>query len=423
MVINTMRRSPGPILRDCGKRAGQDRSRNRGKRNPLLPRETSVGQILPIDSRTTPVMDDMIRGLDNSQAVRVLTTFARVRLRAGGVAETEWTPELDRALRQDFPAEADAGRAASVSEGDLARQALLLLADDPQNREALAALIEGPPPESFEVVGAGTVALLAAMLVVLQTHMLFERDRDGKIHIKIEKKPTRDSLLKDLVQKLFGFFPANYHQLGMIAQERRDFASAEQWYRKSLAIKEKQGDEHGAAIAYGQLGTIAQEQRDYASAEQWYRKSLAIEEKQGNEHGDESVAFAPESRGIDVEDATSMIAERGEALAPATPVPAEIATQAQARPAPGGDVEAVDCTVFAPPAAAAGDSILVQLFAHTAQQADDAIHMAREFDESARRLGFSSLEVEIPRGSRLQVELALPGLEIDESVQYIVWRG
>src|SRR5208283_103231 len=168
----------------------------------------------------------------------------------------------DRALRQEFPAEADAGRAASVSEGDMARQALLLLADDPQNRDALAALIAGPPPESFEVVG--TVALVAATLVVLQTHVLFERDRDGKIHIKIEKKPTRDSLLKDLVQKLFGFFPANYHQLGMIAQERRDFASAEQWYRKALAIEEKQGDEHG----------------------------------------DESVAFAPESRGIDVEDAT-----------------------------------------------------------------------------------------------------------------------
>jgi len=34
------------------------------------------------------VMDDMIRGLDNAQAVRVLTTFARIRLRAGGVAET-----------------------------------------------------------------------------------------------------------------------------------------------------------------------------------------------------------------------------------------------------------------------------------------------------------------------------------------------
>ena len=138
-------------------------------------------------------MDDMIRGLDNARAVRVVETFAQARLRAGGVAETEWTPELDRVLRQDFPIEADAGWAASVSEGDLARQALLLLADDPQNREALAALIAGPSPETF--FGVGEVALITALLVALQTHVLFERDRDGKIRIKIEKKPTRDSLL------------------------------------------------------------------------------------------------------------------------------------------------------------------------------------------------------------------------------------
>ena len=154
------------------------------------------------------MLDDMIRGLNDSQAVRVLTTFAGARLRAGGVAETAWTPELDGALRLDFPAETDAGRAGSgpVSEGDLARQALLLLADDPQNREILTALIEGPAPESLEVVGAGTVALIAAVLVVLQTYVLFERDKDGKIRIKIEKKPTQISLLKDLVQKLGGFF-------------------------------------------------------------------------------------------------------------------------------------------------------------------------------------------------------------------------
>src|SRR5271157_5598516 len=88
MVTSTMRQSPGPILRNCGKQPGQDRSRNRGKRNPLLPHETSVGQILPIGSRTTPVMDEMIRGLDDTQTFRVLTTVARVRLRAGGVAET-----------------------------------------------------------------------------------------------------------------------------------------------------------------------------------------------------------------------------------------------------------------------------------------------------------------------------------------------
>ena len=76
-----------------------------------------------------------------------------------------------------------------------------------------------------------------------------------------------------------------YHQLGRVAQERRDFAAAEQWYRKSLAISEKEGDEHNAAMSYHQLGRVAEEQRDFAAAEQWYRKSLAIREKQGNEHG------------------------------------------------------------------------------------------------------------------------------------------
>ena len=33
--------------------------------------------------------------------------------------------------------------------------------------------------------------------------------------------------------------PTTYHDLGIIAQEQRDFAQAEQWYRKSLAISER----------------------------------------------------------------------------------------------------------------------------------------------------------------------------------------
>ncbi len=78
---------------------------------------------------------------------------------------------------------------------------------------------------------------------------------------------------------------STYHQLGWVAQERRDFAAAEDWYRKSLAIKEKLGDEHGAAITYHQLGNIAYLRHDFAAAEEWYRKSLAIEEKLGDEHG------------------------------------------------------------------------------------------------------------------------------------------
>ena len=64
-----------------------------------------------------------------------------------------------------------------------------------------------------------------------------------------------------------------YHQLGRIAVEQRDFAAAEQWSQKSLDIDEKQGNELGAAKTYHQLGRIAEKQRDFAAAEQWYKKS------------------------------------------------------------------------------------------------------------------------------------------------------
>jgi len=70
----------------------------------------------------------------------------------------------------------------------------------------------------------------------------------------------------------------------MIAQGQRDFASAELWYLKALAIFEEKGDEHGAAITYHTLGIIAQEQRDFAGAERWYHKALAIWVKYGNKH-------------------------------------------------------------------------------------------------------------------------------------------
>jgi len=78
---------------------------------------------------------------------------------------------------------------------------------------------------------------------------------------------------------------STYHQLGVIAEEGRNFPTAETWYLKSLAISERLDIDSYAANTYHQLGVIAQERRDFASAETWYLKSLEIKEKQGNEHG------------------------------------------------------------------------------------------------------------------------------------------
>ena len=48
-----------------------------------------------------------------------------------------------------------------------------------------------------------------------------------------------------------------YHQLGMTAQDRGRLDEAEDWYRKSLTIKEELGDRPGMAITYHQLGNTA----------------------------------------------------------------------------------------------------------------------------------------------------------------------
>jgi hypothetical protein len=88
-----------------------------------------------------------------------------------------------------------------------------------------------------------------------------------------------------------------------------------------------------------------------------------------------------------------------------------------------GEADPVDCTIFAPPSVARGASCFVQAFAHLPDQGDDARRLAREFDDEAERRAVKSLGLEIERGSRLLFHLAMPGLEVDDAVQELTWRG
>ena len=75
---------------------------------------------------------------------------------------------------------------------------------------------------------------------------------------------------------------AAYHQLGRVAQARGDLDTAQDWYRKSLAISEELGNRPYMASTYHQLGMVAQERGDLDTAQDWYRKSLAISEELGD---------------------------------------------------------------------------------------------------------------------------------------------
>jgi hypothetical protein len=84
----------------------------------------------------------------------------------------------------------------------------------------------------------------------------------------------------------------------------------------------------------------------------------------------------------------------------------------------------VVCTVFAPPAAAPGETVFVQVFAHLPDQVEIVREQATEFDAAASRRGFRSLGAEVERGTKLAFHLVMPGARIAyPAVQELFWRG
>jgi hypothetical protein len=93
---------------------------------------------------------------------------------------------------------------------------------------------------------------------------------------------------------------------------------------------------------------------------------------------------------------------------------------------PDGDEragESVDCTVFARPAVAPSELLFVQVFAHLAEEVEEASRLATEFDAEAERRAFKSLEATVERGSKLTFDLVAPPLRIPDPVQSLVWSG
>lgn len=70
-----------------------------------------------------------------------------------------------------------------------------------------------------------------------------------------------------------------YHQLGVVAQQQRQWAEAGWNYREALRIGEEFNDRYGQARTYHQLGMVAEEQQQWAEAEGNYREALRIKEE------------------------------------------------------------------------------------------------------------------------------------------------
>jgi hypothetical protein len=134
--------------------------------------------------------------LPDATAIHILKTIAQVRLRPAA-PDPALTPELRAALASAFDA-----AAAPVSEGDLARAALDVLAEDPEFAEPIRIMSreEAAPAQRF--IDSGSIGIALAAILVLQT-----RFKAKWTHFEIEKKALGDSALKLLIQRLLQFLP------------------------------------------------------------------------------------------------------------------------------------------------------------------------------------------------------------------------
>jgi hypothetical protein len=144
---------------------------------------------------------ETIKSLNDTRVRQIPDSIARHQI------ATASTVELTPVLRHQLAAAFDLTNAPvpSASEAELARQALLVLAEDPPTRAAIVTMAAQPAIMPQKLDFAASLAITTVALIVLQTHCKFERHKDGTWTLKLEKKPTSETILKGLVQKLLGY--------------------------------------------------------------------------------------------------------------------------------------------------------------------------------------------------------------------------
>ena len=154
-----------------------------------------------VNSEGMIVVEHQVMSLDDAAALRLLTTMAK----AHEHAQSFYTvPEPDSTLGEALAAVLSNPADASYdpSDADAARAALILLSQDDRFGEPIAQLLTNPRPQRMAVDPVTGTLLTAGLLLALQTHVLIERDKEGRWRVKIEKKPTKDSLVAPIVRKL-----------------------------------------------------------------------------------------------------------------------------------------------------------------------------------------------------------------------------
>jgi len=154
------------------------------------------------------VAAELISGLDDERAVRILEAVTQARVRRGE-QPPEWGDEAAKGLREAFGVPQPGGpvMGGPVTGGDVARAALLVMAEEPETRQAIETMARHMPASRQAFVEPSTVALTAALFVVLQSHVELKRGPDGKWSFAYIKKEAPVELLKPLLEKVVSWLP------------------------------------------------------------------------------------------------------------------------------------------------------------------------------------------------------------------------
>ncbi|MDB9391518.1 tetratricopeptide repeat protein, partial [Microcystis aeruginosa] len=74
------------------------------------------------------------------------------------------------------------------------------------------------------------------------------------------------------------------HQLGMVAQELREWEQARSYYQQAIEIYIEYGDRYSQATTLHQLGIVAQELREWEQARSYYQQALEIKIEYGDRY-------------------------------------------------------------------------------------------------------------------------------------------
>lgn len=151
------------------------------------------------------MIEKQINDLTDTSALNVLDVLAQAH--KDQPATLSPSADMVDGLRQFLSHEGHSD--IELSDGESARCALAILAGDTSNADPVRAMVNGPAPQRMGVEPVSGTLLATGILIALQTHIKFERDKEGRWSLKLEKKPSRDGLIAPLLKKLLSLLPGD----------------------------------------------------------------------------------------------------------------------------------------------------------------------------------------------------------------------